>query len=106
MKFAICNENCQNEPLERVCEDVAACGYDGLEVAPMTLAEDPSTLTEADAGRMGEVIRAAGLACVGLHWLLLKPEGLHLTTPDEAVRRRTIDFAKHLAGLCASMGAR
>lgn len=106
MKFAICNETYQNESLERVCEDVATCGYDGLEVAPMTLAEDPFALTEAEAGRMGEIIRAAGLTCVGLHWLLLKPEGLHLTTSDEGVRRRTMDFARHLAGLCAAMGGK
>lgn len=106
MRFAICNETYGDEPLERVCEDVARCGYHGLEVAPFTLAEDPSALSAAEAKRVGDVIRAAGLDPVGFHWLLLKPAGLHLTTPDEAVRRKTVAFVKHLARRCAEMGGK
>ena len=106
MRFAICNETYQDEPLERVCEDVASCGYHGLEVAPFTLAGDPSKLSEAEAKRVGDVIRAAGLDPVGFHWLLLKPEGLHLTTPDDVVRRKTVDFVKHLGRRCADMGGK
>jgi sugar phosphate isomerase/epimerase len=104
MKFAICNETYQDWSLEDTCAHAAEVGYDGLELAPFTLAEDPSTLTEADARRIGETVRAAGLAVTGLHWLLLQPEGLHLTTPDDAVRARTVDFVQHLARLCAAMG--
>jgi len=104
MRFAICNETYQNETLERVCEDVAACGYHGLEVAPFTLCEDPSTLSETEAKRVGDVIRAAGLDPVGFHWLLLAPKGLHLTTPDDAVRKKTVEFVKHLGRRCADMG--
>ena len=104
MKFAICNETYQGWTLEDTCAHAAEVGYDGLELAPFTLAEDPSTLTEADAERIGKVVRASGLAVTGLHWLLLKPEGLHLTTPDDAVRERTVAFVQHLARLCAAMG--
>jgi sugar phosphate isomerase/epimerase len=106
MRFAICNETYQDEPLERVCEDVASCGYHGLEVAPFTLAEDPSTLTEAEAKRVGDVIRAAGLDPVGFHWLLLAPKGLHLTTSDDAVRQKTVEFVQHLGRRCADMGGK
>lgn len=104
MRFAICNETYQGWTLEDTVSHAAEVGYDGLELAPFTLTEDPSTLTEADARRVGETVRAAGLAVTGLHWLLLKPDGLHLTTPDEAVRARTVAFVQHLARLCAAMG--
>ncbi len=104
MRFAICNETYGDWPFERVCDDIAACGYDGVEVAPFTLGADPSALTEAYAAEMGEVARKAGIAVCGLHWLLVKPEGLHLTTSDDAVRKHTVAFMQHLARICAALG--
>jgi sugar phosphate isomerase/epimerase len=104
MKFALCNETYQGWPLRETCQDIAAAGYQGVEIAPFTLHEDPRLLTEADAERVGRVAREAGIEVVGLHWLLVKPTGLHLTAPDATVRRNTVEFAKHLARLCAAMG--
>lgn len=104
MKFGICNETYQGWDFARTCADIAASGYDGVEIAPFTLREDPRQLTERDAADYGKIARATGLEVIGLHWLLVKPTGLHLTTPDDAIRRKTIDFAKHLARVCAAMG--
>lgn len=106
MKFAICNETYRDWTLQRTCEDIAAAGYDGVEVAPYTLDEDPMTINETQAEAAGLVAREAGLDVVGLHWLLVRPKGpaLHLTTPDQAVRDHTIEYARHLARLCAAMG--
>jgi len=104
IKLAICNETYVDWPLARIAHHVAGCGYDGLEIAPFTLAEDPSQLTEKDAAAAGETVRSAGLEVVGFHWLLVKPPGLHLCTPDDAVRGRTVQFAIHLVRLCAAMG--
>ncbi len=106
MKFSICNETWQGPdwPLERVCAHIAAAGYTGVEIAPFTLKPNPWEMTEAEAVRTGEIVRAAGLEVVGLHWLLVAPSGFHLTGPDAAVRQRTTEFAQHLARLCAAMG--
>ncbi len=104
MKFAICNETYGAWPLEKICEDVKTCGYDGLEIAPFTLKENPAELTEADAERAAKVVRDHGLEVVGLHWLLVKPAGMHLTAADEAVRKKTIGFLQHLTRLCGAMG--
>ena len=38
MKFAICNELFEGWDFDRVCRFVKDAGYDGLEVAPFTLA--------------------------------------------------------------------
>ncbi len=104
MNFAICNETYQNWELPRLCEHAASVGYTGLEIAPFTLAPDPRTLTEADAKAIGDTVRSFGLTVVGLHWLLVKPDGLHITTHDSAVRKATANFGRHLARLCAAMG--
>ena len=104
MKFAICNETYQNWELPRLCEHVAGCGYHGLEIAPFTLKDDPRQLTEEEAEVVGETVRAAGLEVVGLHWLLVKPEGLSITTSDAATHTRTIEVMRRLVGLCAALG--
>ena len=38
MKYAICNETFENWDHQRVCQTVARLGYQGLEIAPYTLA--------------------------------------------------------------------
>ncbi|MAE62744.1 MAG: D-tagatose 3-epimerase [Phycisphaeraceae bacterium] len=106
MKFAICNETYQGWTFSEICEDVAACGYDGVEMAPFTIDEDPTQITEQQATEIGRTAKAAGLEITGMHWLLLKPPGMHLTTPDDDVREKTGDFVRHLVRLCAAMGGK
>lgn len=108
MKFSICNETWQglNLPLEEVCDRIVAAGYTGVEIAPFTLKPNPWEMTEAEAEAVGNIVRKSGLEVVGLHWLLVAPTGFHITTPDAAVRKRTADFAQHLATLCGAMGGK
>jgi len=106
MKFSICNETWQDTGWghDLVCERIAAHGYDGVEIAPFTLNPNPAGITEAEAVEIGNVTRKHGLQVVGLHWLLVQPPGMHLTTGDKATRDRTAAFGCHLARLCAAMG--
>ncbi len=104
MKFAICNETFQDWPFDRAFAFAAECGYTGLEIAPFTIANHVS---EIPAGRRAEVRKqaeTAGLEIIGLHWLLAKTEGLHLTSPDAEVRRRTTEYVCELARFCADLG--
>jgi len=104
VKLSFCNETFEGWTFERTCAFLAETGYDGVELAPFTFAADPATLDEAWARRTGAVARAEGLEVVGFHWLLVQPPGLHLTTADDAVRRRTVAFVQHLARRCAEAG--
>ncbi len=103
MNFAICNETFWNGDFTATCEAAARHGYTGLEVAPFTLG-DITCINEADAKKIGDVIRSFGLQPVGLHWLLAKTSGYHLTDPDPLVAQRTFDYAKQLVDVCAGMG--
>ena len=108
MKYSICNETWQGPEWTHdvVCEHIAAHGYDGVEIAPFTLKPNPEDLTEAEAIEIGEVTRKHGLEVVGLHWLLVQPPGMHLTTADKFIRDRTAAFGCHLARICAAMGGK
>jgi len=89
VKFAICNELFEDRPFADVCRFAAEVGYDGVEIAPFTVAD---SVEEADAARRRELRRTAqeaGLDLVGLHWLLASPKGLHLSSHDPAVRGRS-----------------
>ena len=104
MRIALCNEVLGGMALERQCEYAAAVGYDGLEIAPFTLSTSPEKISTADAAKIRATVEASGLVVTGLHWLLVKPEGLSLTDPDAAVRTRTLAMMTHLIGLCAELG--
>ena len=104
MRIALCNEVLGGMALERQCEYAAALGYDGLEIAPFTLSTSPEKISTADAAKIRATVEASGLVVTGLHWLLVKPEGLSLTDPDAAVRTRALAVMTHLIGLCAELG--
>jgi sugar phosphate isomerase/epimerase len=106
MRIALCNEVLADRDFASQCAYAAALGYDGLEVAPFTLADDPLAIDASDRRRIQRTARDAGIAITGLHWLLVKPKGLSITSPDEAVRARTIDAIRTLVQLCADLGGR
>jgi len=103
----MCNELFADWTLEQACRRCAELGYAGLELAPFTLA--PQGLDRAAPGLLRQARRTAaacGLELIGLHWLLVGPQGLHLTSPDAAVRRRTAGYLCTLVEGCAEMGGR
>lgn len=105
MKLSLCNEVLRDLPFARQCALARQLGYVALEVAPFTLADDPATLGESDALRLAGEARAEGMAISSLHWLLVRPEGLSLTSDDPAVRRRTLDLLQRLVAFAAGCGA-
>ncbi|MEJ6021044.1 sugar phosphate isomerase/epimerase family protein [Ramlibacter sp. PS4R-6] len=104
MRFALCNEVLAPLGFAEQCAAAAKLGYDGLEVAPFTLAEDPTTITDGQAEQFRRMADDAGLAICGLHWLLVAPAGLSIVSEDAALRARTVGVMKRLAELCAALG--
>lgn len=105
MRTAICNELFGAWDFARTCDFVARTGYEGIEVAPFTLAPGGVGQLAADARRaIRRQAADAGLAIVGLHWLLVGPEGLHITSPHPEVRRRTAAYLVELTECCAELG--
>jgi D-psicose/D-tagatose/L-ribulose 3-epimerase len=104
MKVALCNEVLKELPLVEQCRVAAALGYDALEVAPFTLADDPMAIDDAQAGAFGRMARDQGIEISGLHWLLVAPAGLSIVSGDAALRQRSTAVMQRLVELCALMG--
>ena len=104
MRLSLCNEVLRDWPLQRQCAYAAAVGYDGLELAPFTLADDPLSLSDRDVQAIRSTVEGEGLVVTGLHWLLLAPPGLSITDRDAAVIDRTRRAISRLVDLCAALG--
>lgn len=112
MKYAICNElftdpaavNGDPWDWKQQCDFAAEVGYTGVEVAPFTLGDHPAETPIAVRNKMREDAEAAGVEIVGLHWLLAKTDGYHMTTADSGVRKRTGEYLADLAKLCSDLG--
>ena len=104
IRLGICNELFEGWEFGRVCRTVKDLGYDGLELAPFTLAPRITDLSAARRQELRSMVADAGLETIGLHWLLARTQGFHLTTPDAAVRRRTADYLVALAEATRDLG--
>jgi len=104
MRYAICNETFENWDHARVCRTVAELGYQGLEIAPFTLAPRITDVSATQRKELRREAEACGLRIIGTHWLLAKTEGLQLTAADPAVRQRTADYLIELARCTRDLG--
>jgi len=104
LRHSICNEAFEKWPFADACQAIRKIGYTGIEIAPFTLAERPSDISAAQRAEYRTQIADAGLTFVGLHWLMVSPKGLHVTTPDTDLRRRSWDHIRDLIDLCADLG--
>ena len=108
MKYALCNEMFGEMPFDEVCSTVRKLGYTGIEIAPFTMHKgepcDIHNISTQVRQTHRQQAEDAGLEVIGLHWLLAKTEGLHLTAPDQQIREKTAEYFKQLAQLCRDLG--
>lgn len=106
MRISLCNEVLAEFDFARQCEIANKLGYDGLEIAPVTLGEEPHLLPSEKRRELRRIAEDAGVPVTGLHYLLVAPKGLSITSLDGAVRARTIDVIRRLIELAHDLGGR
>ena len=112
MRFAICNEMFEvwntdsGFDFARFCRFSKECGYEGVEIAPFTIASSAYDIPAEKRNEIRKVVESFGLQITGLHWLLAKTAGFHLTSPDTEVRRKTAEYFQELIRLCADLGGK
>ncbi|MCC7236277.1 MAG: sugar phosphate isomerase/epimerase [Bryobacterales bacterium] len=102
-RHAICNECFVDWEFSATCKAVKRAGYEGLEIAPFTLSEQPAALPPARRKEVSRIMRDEGLEFVGLHWLMVAPKGLHVTTSDTVLREKSWRHIHDLVDLCADI---
>ncbi len=106
MKIGLCNEVIAELPFEKQCEMAAQLGYDGLEVSPFTLGDEPHLLFPAKRAALRRAAEDAGIVITGLHYLMRAPAGLSITSRDAAQRNRTVGVMRDLCALAADLGGK
>lgn len=103
-RFSVCNEIYKAFEFRDACRHMKRLGYEGIEIAPFTLAESPRDVTPSQRQQFKRIMAEEGLSFVGLHWLMISPEGLHVTTSDLEQRTRSWQHIHDLIDLSADLG--
>ena len=88
-RYSICSEVFEKWDFAELCRVARKLGYQGLEIAPFTLAESVEEISRARRAELRNIIRSEGLRFAGLHWLLVTPKWLHITTGEKDIRERS-----------------
>ncbi len=107
MKFGICSEIFKEwNDIERTIAYVKETGYDGIEIAPFTLAQYVTDIPNEIRRKIVQKAEEAELDIIGIHWVLVGPDGLYLTHPDREIRKRTAQYLKDLAQFAGDIGGK
>ena len=106
MKFAICNEIFKGWKIEETLAYAAKAGYAGVEIAPFTLANSVNDIPAGERQKLREAAARQGIEIAGIHWVLVKPEGLYINHPDAGLRARTAKYFCDLVDFCADVGGK
>ena len=105
-RYAICSEIFGDWELGRACALARSLGYTGLEIAPFQFAESVDDISSVKRSEMRRTIQDEDLSCVGIHWLLVSPKAMHLTTAEQSVRNKSWAYLDRLIDFCADLGGK
>jgi sugar phosphate isomerase/epimerase len=106
MNFAICNEIFKDWKLEDTLAYVKRLGYSAVEIAPFTLADSVTDISAVERQKIRDSATRIGIEIAGIHWVLVKPEGLYINHTDAEIRQRTSDYFRELVDFCADLGGK
>src|SRR5215471_12198651 len=106
MKFAICNEIFKGWKLDDTLSYAKRLGYSAVEIAPFTLADLVTEISATERARIRDSAARIGIEIAGIHWVLVKPEGLYINHVDSTIRERTSLYFRELVDFCADIGGK
>ena len=90
MRFGICSEIFKDWKLADAMAFARRVGYDAIEIAPFTIADYVTDISDSTRRQIRDDAARAGIAISGIHWVLVKAEGMYVNHPESAVRAGVI----------------
>lgn len=106
MKFCICNEIFKDWKLADIFSYAGRIGYEAVEIAPFTIADSVTQISAAQRKEIREAAAQGKVEIAGIHWVLVKPEGLYMNHTDRAIREKTATYFVDLVDFCADIGGK
>src|SRR5678815_2891794 len=69
-------------------------------------ADSVTDISAAERSRVRDLAQRNGISIAGIHWVLVKPEGLYMNHPDPRIRERTARYFHDLVDFCADLGGK
>ncbi|HOQ81643.1 MAG TPA: sugar phosphate isomerase/epimerase, partial [bacterium] len=96
MKIGICNEVFQSWSIEKTIAFISKLGYDGLEIAPFTLADSVDEIPLSKREWIKQLSKENNIDIIGTHWLMVKPDGLSISSKDSDLRKKSSKYFEKL----------
>jgi len=106
MKIGICNEIFSNWEMEKVFPFIKQLGYDGIEIAPFTLSNSVEMISKERRREIKMLAEKYAVEIIGTHWLLVKPEGLSISSKNKEIRNKTSQYFKELVFFTYEIGGK
>jgi len=106
MKIGICNEIFEGWDTKEVIYFIKELGYQGLEIAPFTLGNSVDEVEKSKIEKIRKTSEKDGIEIIGTHWLLVKPDGLSVSTDDKEIREKTSDYLVKLVDFTYQLGGK
>ncbi|MBO3763301.1 MAG: sugar phosphate isomerase/epimerase [Thermoproteota archaeon] len=107
MKLSICNELFKGWSLEKTFHYVNQLGYNGIEIAPFTIASSVEKISEEKRSEIRREANRNGLEVVGTHWILVTSnKNLKLFKDNGETNKETIDYLKEVVKFTSEIGGK
>lgn len=107
MKLSICNEVFEGWSLAKTFRYVKQLGYDGIEIAPFTIASSVEKISKEKRDEIRKEAKKNELEIVGTHWILVTTDkNLNLFNNTGETNKETIDYLKEVVKFTSEIGGK